>query len=208
MNYSELVQRIQDYAEYTETSFVANIPVFVRQAEERIKRSVRLPELRKNATATLRSNSQYLARPSDFLAPYSLAVIKPNGDYVYLLQKDVSFIREFYPSPSDTGEPRFYAQFDGDSSGTEGNFIIGPTSDVDYTAELHYYYDPESIVDAGTSWFGENAEAVLLYGSLVEAYTYMKGDPAMLQLVIQRYQTALQQLGALAVQAEDDTYRR
>jgi hypothetical protein len=176
MNYAALVQAIQDYTQNSETSFVANIPTFVQQAEERINRSIMLPELRKNATASMTAGNKYVARPSDFLSVFSFAVIDAAGDTTYLLDKDVSFIREAYPSSGTQAIPKYYAQFDGDYGTDEGNFILGPTPDANYDIELHYYYDPESIVTAGTSWYGDNAEAALLYGSLIEAYTYMKGE--------------------------------
>jgi hypothetical protein len=207
MNYTQLVQSIQDYTQNEETSFVSNIPNFVQQAEERINRSIMLPELRKNATASTTKDNKYLARPSDFLAVFSLAVIDGDGDYTYLLDKDVNFIREAYPSASTTGLPLYYSQFDGDSTGTEGNFILGPTPDDDYDVELHYYYDPESIVTAGTSWYGDNAEAALLYGSLIEAYTYMKGENDLVGLYTQRYNEAMGQLTGLDIRSDRDDYR-
>jgi hypothetical protein len=207
MNYTQLVQSIQDYTQNEETSFVSNIPNFVQQAEERINRSIMLPELRKNATASTTADNKYLARPSDFLAVFSLAVIDGDGDYTYLLDKDVNFIREAYPSASTTGLPLYYSQFDGDSTGTEGNFILGPTPDDDYDVELHYYYDPESIVTAGTSWYGDNAEAALLYGSLIEAYTYMKGENDLVGLYTQRYNEAMGQLTGLDIRSDRDDYR-
>ena len=193
--------------ETSETSFVSNIPNFVRQAEERIYRSVQIPELRKNATASTTSGNQYLARPSDFLSVFSLAVVDGSGNYSYLYDKDVNFIREAYPSPSTSGLPKYYAQFDGDQSGTEGNFILGPTPNATYTVEIHYYYDPPSIVDTGTSWLGTNAEAALLYGSLVEAYTYLKGDADMQQLYMERYAEAMGQLFGIDVRSKRDDYR-
>jgi hypothetical protein len=207
MNYTQLVQSIQDYTQNEETSFVSNIPNFVQQAEERINRSIMLPELRKNATASTTKDNKYLARPSDFLAVFSLAVIDGDGDYTYLLDKDVNFIREAYPSASTTGLPLYYSQFDGDSTGTEGNFILGPTPDDDYDVELHYYYDPESIVTAGTSWYGDNAEAALLYGSLIEAYTYMKGENDLVGLYTQRYNEAMGQLTGVDIRSDRDDYR-
>ena len=207
MNYTQLVQSIQDYTQNEETSFVSNIPNFVQQAEERINRSIMLPELRKNATASTTTDNKYLARPSDFLAVFSLAVIDGDGDYTYLLDKDVNFIREAYPSASTTGLPLYYSQFDGDSTGTEGNFILGPTPDANYDVELHYYYDPESIVTAGTSWYGTNAEAALLYGSLIEAYTYMKGENDLVGLYTQRYNEAMGQLTGVDIRSDRDDYR-
>jgi hypothetical protein len=208
MNYSELSQALQDYLETQETSFVSNIPNFVRQAEERIYRSVQIPELRKNATAITTTGNQYLARPSDFLSVFSLAVVDGSGNYSYLYDKDVNFIREAYPGPTTQGLPKYYAQFDGDQTGvTEGNFILGPTPNSTYTVELHYYYDPPSIVTTGTSWLGNNAEAALLYGALVEAYTYLKGDADMLQNYRDRYAEAMSQLFGIDVRSKRDDYR-
>ena len=207
MNYSELVQAIQDYTQNEETSFVSNIPTFVQQAEERINRSIMLPEIRKNATAATTSGNQYVARPIDFLSVFSFAVIDGSGDYNYLIDKDVSFIREAYPSSSTSGLPKYYAQFDGDFGGDEGNFIIAPTPDADYNIELHYYYDPESIVTAGTSWYGTNAEAALLYGSLIEAYTYMKGEADLIALYTGRYKEAMGQLTGIDIRSDRDEYR-
>lgn len=207
MNYTELVQAIKDYTENEETTFVNQIPTFVRQAEERIYRSVMIPELRKNVTASTSSGNQYLARPSDFLAVFSIAVVDGSGDYNYLLDKDVNFIREAYPSASTQALPQFYGQFDGDDTVGSGNFILGPTPDADYTVELHYYFDPPSIVTTGTSWLGDNAETALLYGCLIEAYTYMKGEADMLNLYEQRYQEALAQLGGIGIRSMRDNYR-
>jgi hypothetical protein len=207
MNYSELSQALQDYLETQEASFVSNIPNFVRQAEQRIYRSVQIPELRKNVTASTTSGNQYLARPSDFLSVFSLAVVNGSGDYSYLYDKDVNFIREAYPSSSTSGLPKYYAQFDGDQVGTEGNFILGPTPNGTYTVELHYYYDPPSIVATGTSWLGTNAEAALLYGALIEGYTYLKGDADMLKLYMDRYAEAMGQLFGIDVRSKRDDYR-
>jgi hypothetical protein len=208
MNYAQLTQALQDYLETTETSFVSNIPTFVQQAEERIYRSVQIPELRKNVTGTVTSGNQYLARPTDFLSVFSLAVIDGSGNYSYLYDKDVNFIREAYPGPSTSGLPKYYAQFDGDQTGvTQGNLILGPTPNANYNVELHYYYDPPSIVDTSTSWLGDNAETALLYGSLVEAYTYLKGDADMLQLYTQRYNEAMLQLFGIDLRSKRDDYR-
>jgi hypothetical protein len=208
MNYTELAQALQDYLETNDTSFVNNIPTFVRQAEERIYRSVQIPELRKNATAATTAGDQYLARPSDFLSVFSLAVIDGSGNYSYLYDKDVNFMREAYPNPSTQGLPKYYAQFDGDQTGTsEGNFILGPTPNSAYAVELHYYYDPPSIVDTGTSWLGTNAETALLYGSLVEAYTFLKGDPDLIQLYSSRYMEAMAQLFGIDLRSKRDDYR-
>lgn len=199
MNYTELVQAIKDYTENTETTFVSQIPTFVRQAEERIHRRVLLPELRKNVTASTDAANQYLARPTDFLAPFSLAVVDGDGDYTYLLPKDVSFVREAYPRASTSGLPKYYAEFDGDEQATNspGYFILGPTPDAIYTMELHYYFDPPSIVDSGTSWLGENAEEALLYGSLINAYVFMKGEQDVMQAYIAAYTEAMNRLSIL-----------
>jgi len=208
MNYTQLKQAIQDYTENTETTFVDNIPTFVRQTEERVYRSVMIPELRKNVTGSLTSGNKYLARPTDFLTVFSIAVIDGDGNYLYLIDKDVNFMREAYPSPTVTGLPKYYAQFDGDGPvSTYGNFILGPTPDSNYQVELHYFYDPPSIVDSETSWLGENADTVLLYGSLIEAYTFMKGDQDLMATYAERYQAALMNLGMLDVRGKRDDYR-
>jgi hypothetical protein len=208
MNYTELKQAIQDFTENYEATFVANIPVFVRQVEERVYRSVMIPELRKNVTGSLTSGNKYLARPSDFLSVFSLAVIDASGAYQYLIDKDANFMREAYPDPSVTGVPKFYGQFDGDSTvSATGNFIVGPTPNASYSVELHYYYDPPSIVDTGTSWLGDNAESVLLYGSLVEAYIFMKGDADLMVAYKDQYQTALERLGVIDFRSKRDSYR-
>ena len=207
MNYSELVQAIQDYTQNEETSFVSNIPFFVQQAEERINRSIMLPELRKNVTANLTVGNKYLARPADFLAVFSIAVVNASGDYIYLIDKDVSFIREAYPSASTAGFPKYYSQFDGDSSGGQGNFLLAPTPDSSYAVELHYYFDPESIVTAGSTWYGDNAEAALLYGSLLEAYTYMKGEADVIGLYNERFNDAMGGLTGIDIRGSRDEYR-
>ena len=207
MNYSELTQAIKDYTENTESTFVTNIPNFVRQAEERIFRDITIPELRRNVTGTLSAGGQYAARPSDFLATFSMAVVS-GGDYIYLLDKDVNFIREAYPSAATQGLPKYYSIFDGDTGSDHGNFLFGPTPDSNYTLELHYYYDPPSIVTSSTSWLGDNAEATLLYGSLIEAYTFMKGEGDMVQLYNERYSSALINMATLGAKLRTDTYRQ
>lgn len=207
MNYTQLTQAVQDYTENYETTFVANIPVFVRQAEERIYRSVLIPELRKNVIGNTTAGNRYLARPADFLSVFSIAVIRATGDYEYLIDKDMNFIREAYPSASTQGVPKYYAQFDGDVPTATGNFLLGPTPDASYQVELQYYYDPPSIVDEGTSWLGENAEAALLYGTLLEAYTFMKGDADIMTVYKGRYDEALGQLGIIDVRSKRDSYR-
>ena len=193
MNYTQLSNAIQAYTENTETNFVANIPVFVTQAEERIFNSVQFPSLRSNVTGVMTTNNKYLQCPTDFLAVYSLAVINASGEYEYLLNKDVNFIRQAYPKPTDTGIPRYYALFGPRSdNAAELTFILGPTPDAGYSAELHYFFYPPSItVSPYTSWLGDNFDPVLLYASLVEAYTYMKGENDMMALYNGKYQEAL-----------------
>jgi hypothetical protein len=278
MNYTQLSNAIQAYTENTEADFVANIPVFVQQAEERIFNSVQFPSLRSNVTGVTTTNNKYLQCPTDFLAVYSLAIISANGEYEYLLNKDVNFIRQAYPQPTDTGIPRYYALFGPRSDNpAELTFILGPTPDAAYGAELHYFFYPPSIVQSpvatlgaitggsaytagtyfdvpltggsgsgalatitvaggavtavtitdgglqygvantlsaaaaniggtgsgfsvpvasvtnagGTSWLGDNFDPVLLYASLVEAYTYMKGEADMMTLYNQKFMEAL-----------------
>jgi hypothetical protein len=192
MNYTELSAAIQSYTQNYETEFVDNIPLFVQQAEQRIYNSVQFPSLRKNVTGTATINNKYLACPNDFLSSYSLAVIDEDGAYEYLLNKDVNFIRQAYPTPTSTGIPKYYALFGPQSTNAdELTFILGPTPDANYDVELHYFFYPQSIVDAGTSWLGDNFDTVLLYGSLVEAYTFMKGEQDMIQLYDAKYKEAV-----------------
>jgi hypothetical protein len=194
MNYTQLSQAIQDYCENTESLFVSNIPVFVQQAEQRIFNTVQFPSLRKNVTGTASAGNKYLACPDDFLATYSLAVIDGTGAYAYLLNKDVNFIRESYPDPTDDGKPAYYALFGPRSSmPNELSFLLGPTPDDDYSMELHYFFYPQSITEtaSGESWLGDNFDSVLLYGSLVEAYTFMKGEADMMTLYNGKYNEAL-----------------
>lgn len=203
MNYTQLSTLIQDYCESTESSFVTNIPTFVQLAEERIYNSVQIPAIRKNVTGTMTINFQYFSLPSDWLSTFSLAVIDPTtGEYEYLLNKDVNFIRASYPPPNSYGKPKYYAIWDNDS------MILGPTPDLAYTAELHYYYYPTSIVNASTSWLGDNFETVLLYGSLREAYIYLKGEGDMMQNYEAKYQEAVAQLKRLGDGLDrQDAYR-
>lgn len=195
MDYTALSNAIQAYTENTEADFVTNIPVFVQQAEQRIYNSVQFPSIRKNMTGVVSTTSTYLSAPDDYLATYSLAVIDADGNYEYLLNKDVNFIRQAYPKATDTGLPRYYALFGPTVSGstitTELTFILGPKPDANYTVELHYYYYPQSIVTASTTWLGDNFDSVLLYASLVEAYTYMKGEADMMALYNQKFMEAL-----------------
>jgi len=195
MNYTELSDAIQAYTENTEANFVAEIPVFVKQAEQRIYNTVQFPSLRKNVTGVTTANNKYLQCPLDFLAVYSMAVVDgtlESGTYEYLLNKDVNYIRQAYPQADDTGLPKYYALFGPRSDNVdELTFILGPTPDTTYNVELHYYYYPESIVTAETSWLGDNFDSVLLYGSLVEAYTYMKGEQDIMAFYNTKYQEAL-----------------
>ena len=186
MNYSQLVDLVKQYTQNEETSFVANIPVFVQLAEERIYNAVFIPAIRKNQIGTLTPSNKYLTLPADWLANFSLAVITPvTNAQTFLLDKDVNFIRECYPDPDDIGVPKYYAIFD------KNTLILGPTPDSNYQVELHYYYYPQSIVTASTSWLGDNFETVLLYGTLREAYLYMKGEQDLIQYYEQKYQESL-----------------
>jgi hypothetical protein len=208
MTYAELVTAIQTYTENTfpattladgtVVSSVTQLNRFITQAEQRIYNSVQFPSLRRNVLGSLTISNQYLSCPNDFLAAYSLAVIGTDGAYEYLLNKDVNFIRQAYPNPtSDIGTPKFYALF-GPSVNVsiitnELSFIVGPTPDASYSVELQYYYYPESITTAtgGTTWLGDNFDSVLLYGSLVEAYTYMKGEQDIIVFYDAKYKEAL-----------------
>tara|TARA_B100001057_G_scaffold262343_1_gene262568 strand:- start:903 stop:1532 length:630 start_codon:yes stop_codon:yes gene_type:complete len=202
MNYTELTASIKEYTDNTENTFVNNIPNFVRQTEERIYRSILIPELRKNVTTSVTSSNRFLAKPTDFLAVFSIAVVDGSSNYSFLLPKDVNFIREAYPATATTGLPVYYSLFDGD------NFLIAPTPDSGYTVQLHYYYDPPSIVTSATSWLGDNAEATLLYGALVEAYTFMKGEADIISFYKTRYDEALEGLRQLADgRNKRDSYR-
>jgi hypothetical protein len=192
VNYTQLVAAIEDYVETTESTFVSNIPTFVQLAEERIYNSVQIPAIRKNQAGNLTVNNKYLTLPTDWLATFSLAVVDPTTSaQSFLLNKDVNYIREAFPTPSDTGTPTHYAQFDSTS------LIIGPTPDASYSVELHYYYYPASIVDAGTSWLGDNFETVLLYGSLREAVIFQKGEADIIANYEAKYQESLMLLKVL-----------
>lgn len=214
MTYAELVAAIEAYTENYEQLFVENIPVFITQAEQRIYNTAQIPALRKNVTGFTTLNNKYLPCPGDYLSTYSMAVIDTDGSYEYLLNKDVNFIRAAYPSPSDTGIPKYYAIFgptvSGNVTSDELTFILGPTPDDGYSVELHYYYYPESITVAadGRTWLGDNYDPVLLYGSLLEAYTFMKGEQDVMAFYGQKYAEALQQLIRLGDGLErGDAYR-
>jgi hypothetical protein len=186
--YDQLKTAIQDYTQNTETSFVNNLPVFIRVAEERILKNVQLTLFRKNATANMTASNQYLAAPSDFLAPFSLSYTDGDGNKDFLEYKDVNFIQEFNPDASTTGAPRYYAYFDVSS------FLIGPTPDSSYAVELHYFYRPASLTSgsgSSTTWLSTNAEVALLYGCLIEAYTYMKGEVDIMQEYEKRFAEAV-----------------
>lgn len=207
MDYTALFETIKGYVEndFPNTSWTdptgsgtvtltstEQINTFIEQAEQRVFNTVQLLDLRKNVTGNCTASNKYLSVPSDWLANFSIAVIDGNGNYEYLLNKDVNFIRQAFPNPNDTGLPYCYAYFD------ENSYILGPTPDASYAVELHYFYYPQSIVTAGTSWLGDNFDSVLLYGSLLEAYTFMKGEQDVIVGYQKRYDEAmglLKQLG-------------
>ena len=195
---------IQDYTDNSETSFVTNLPNFIKGAEEKIFKSVDLDYFRKNVTSAFTSSDQFLTVPSDYLASFSLQ-ITTSGSEKFLLQKDVNFIREYTPASSTTGVPKYYSRFDVD------NFIVGPTPDSNYALELHYYYRPDSITagaDSGTTWISTNAPFALLYGSLIEAYYYMKGEPDVLAQYEKNYVFYIERLKDLGEARENtDGYK-
>ena len=212
MTYNELFERIKGYVEndFPNTQFgnptaasatytsKEQIDTFIQQAEQRIYNSVQFPAIRKNVTGPVTINNKYLSSPNDFLAVYSIAVIDGDGNYEFLLNKDVNFIRSAYPNPTSTGIPKYYAIFGPTTTNTnppvitnEYSFLLGPTPDAAYNIELHYYYYPESIVTASTTWLGDNFDPILLYGSLLEAYTFMKGEPDVINNYEKRYNEAL-----------------
>lgn len=218
MDYNTLFETIKGYVEndFPDTTWGApaglpttvtytsteQINTFIQQAEQRVYNMVQLLDLRKNVTGNVTTGNKYLSVPSDWLANFSLAVIDENGNYEYLLDKDVNYIRQAFPNPNDTGFPTHYAFFD------ENSYILGPTPDADYQVELHYFYYPESIVTAGTSWLGDNFDSVLLYGSLLEAYTFMKGEAEIINNYQQRYGEALAMLKQLGEgKNRQDMYR-
>lgn len=215
MNYAQLTAAIQDYTENTFTA--TELATFVQNAEQRIYNTIQFPALRKNSIGSLTAGNKYLSAPTDFLSVFSLAVISPSGDYTYLLDKDVNFIRESYPNSSTAaGMPQYYAIFGPATTSiapisptNELSFIVGPTPDASYSVELHYFYYPVSMSDtvqnpSGTSWLGDNFDSVLLYGSLLEAYVFMKGEADLMAKYQQRYDEAL----ALAKQLGDGKNRQ
>jgi hypothetical protein len=198
-----LKQSIQDWTQNSETTFVNELDFIIKNAEERIFKVVDLDYFRKNVTGTMSSGNQFLQKPSDYLASFSLSYVKDSAN-VFLLQKDVNFIQEYNPNPATTGSPRYYASYDVD------NFIVGPTPDSSYSVELHYFYRPASITaDAnGTTWIGTNAPDALLYACLVEAYTFMKGESDLLQLYTSRFTEAVTRLKVYGEgQENNDAYR-
>lgn len=202
--YNQLTQAIQDYTENAETTFVNNIPFFIQNAEERILKTAQLEVFRKNATAPTTATDQYIALPADYLAPFSLS-ITVSGEKQFLLMKDVNFVQTFNDDPSTTGVPRYYAQFDVD------NLILAPTPDNTYTVELHYFYRPTSltaVAGGATTWLSENASVALLYGSLIEAYTFMKGENDLIQNYTVRFTEALARVKNFGEALEvSDAYR-
>jgi len=213
MNYSELTTNIQDIVENTFTA--DQLAMFTQQAEQKIFNTVQLAALRKNVNAALTAGNKYLAAPGDFLSVFSLAVIDGDGDFNYLLNKDVNFIREAYPSASTLGIPKYYALFGPTTTNTvppvitnELSIILGPTPNTTYDVELHYFYYPESIVTAGTTWLGDNFDSALLNGALLEAIRFIKGDPEMIALYEKLYMQAIGLLKVLGDGKErQDSYR-
>tara|TARA_R110002020_G_scaffold193419_5_gene393735 strand:+ start:788 stop:1429 length:642 start_codon:yes stop_codon:yes gene_type:complete len=200
--FTTLKTAIQDYTQNSETTFVNNLTNFISDTEEKILKTVNLPIFRKNVSGTMTSGNAYLSTPSDFLTPFSLAL--DNSGYEYLMFKEVNFIREAYPVSGTTGVPKCYALFDSDS------FILGPTPNANFTVELHYVYRPTSITASGdgTSWLGTNASDALLYGSLVQAYSFMKGEADLISNYTQQYNEALSRLKVFAEgRSTKDAYR-
>lgn len=202
MNYTELVAAIEAYPENYEQSFIDNIDNFIRQAEQRIFQMVQPPVLRRNVTATMTTGNKYLAVPPGFLAVYSLSYIETNGTQHFLINKDVNYVREAFPNPNDLGAPTHYALFD------DNTFIMGPAPDQDYGTELHCFVYPPSIVDAGTSWLGDNFEAALMYGALIEAAVFMKEEADVVAMYRTGFESAMAQLADLTDGKERrDAYR-
>lgn len=227
MTYNELFIQVKNYLQndfpdnvwtdvagtgVTTSTGTEQINFFIQQAEERVYNTVQIPPLRKNVTGITTAGNKYLSCPTDFMSVFSMAVIDANDNYEYLLNKDVNFIRAAYPSPNDEGIPKYYALFGptvvSNVITNELSFILGPTPDIQYEIELHYYAYPESIVTAGNSWLGDNYSPVLLYGTLVEAYTFMKGEQDLIGLYDGKYKEAMSQLNRLGTGLErGDAYR-
>ena len=199
-----LKQSIQDWTENDETTFVNELDFFIKNAEERILKVVDLDYFRKNVTGGLTSGNKFLQKPTDYLASFSLSFVNSSNQNVFLLQKDVNYLQQFTPNPTTTGSPRFYSSFDID------NFILAPTPDTNYSVELHYYYRPASLTtdDSGSTWISTNAPDALLYGSLIEAYTFMKGESDLIQLHTARFTEAISRLKVYGeAQENTDAYR-
>jgi len=203
--YATLKTAIQNYTDNTETTFVSTLDTFIKTVEDRILTSVDLEYFRKNATASMTSSNQYLAVPSDFLSSFSISIINSSSKE-FLLQKDVNFVQEFNPNSSTTGTPRYYARFD------NSNFIVAPTPDANYVTEVHYYYRPTSLTagsDSGTTWLSTNAPNALLYGCLMEAYTFMKGEQDVMAMYEKRFAESLSRLKDFGEARENaDAFRR
>ena len=203
--YAQLKTAIQDFTDNSETTFVNNLPIFIKNAEERILKNIQLSYFKKNASGSMRVSNKYLAMPSDYLASFSLSFVNGSNDHVFLELKDLDFVQSFNPDGSDTGAPRYYAVYDVD------NFILGPTPDSSYSTELNYFYRPASLTagaEGGTTWLSENAEIAMLYGSLLEAYTFMKGDADLLATYEKRLMEALLGMKQLGEAKEvTDEYR-
>jgi hypothetical protein len=200
MNYTELKTNIEDICENSFTD--DQLAMFTQQAEQKIYNTVQIPALRKNVTGTLSADNKYLSTPSDFLWSYSLAVVDGSGNYHFLLNKDVNFMREAYPNPTDTGLPKHYAYFD------DNTFIVGPTPDSSYSSELHYGYYPQSIVTAGTTWLGDEFDSALLNGALIEAIRFMKGEPDIVAMYEKLYLQSVTLLKGLGDgKLREDAYR-
>lgn len=202
--YDELKQAIQDYTENDETTFVNNLDIFIKNAEERILKIAQLEVFRKNTGGTMTASNQYLAVPSDYLAPFSLSLTK-NSQKEFIMFKDVNFVQSFNPNGTTEGTPRYYAYYD------VSNFILGPTPDAAYDVELHYFYRPASLTagaGSGTTWLSQNASVALLYGTLIEAYTFMKGEGDLVQNYTQRFTEALSRVKNFGESQEvTDAYR-
>ena len=224
MNYTTLFQTVKTYCEneFPSTTFTGTdgvttvttlsntqVNTFITQAETRIYNAINIPALRKNVTGTLTANNQYLSLPTDWLSAYSIAVIDGSGNYSYILNKDVSYIREAYPGPTSTGLPKYYALFGTQLSNNYAlSYILGPTPDQAYGVEMHYFYYPASIVTAGESWLGDNYDPVLLYGALLEAAIFMKAEADMVTMYKAKYDEAMNELRRLCDALErGDSYR-
>ena len=215
MNYTELRQKIIDFAETEEQMFLDSIDGFIRDAEQIIFNAVQIPALRRNVTGVVTPNNSYLASPSDFLSVFSLAVIDADGAYEYLIDKDVNFIRQAYPTPTDTGIPRYYAIFGPTTTAddpplvtNELSFILGPTPNAAYVMELHYFYYPESIVTAGTTWLGDNFDTALFYGAMREASLFQRMEQDVIANYEQKHTEAMTLLKQLSDgKQRTDAYR-